>query len=300
MNRRFPLIFATLFAGVASLFIPGDAHAIGISPATIQANNIKPGQNVTLDVYIVRPPGEDSPKIRITQSGTLTQFFSYPSEVQFASGEYNKLIPLTLEVSENAAVGCYDAEITVTPDSPILTAIGSAVGVTQSVTACVTDKDVYDVTIRSLGLIHDGLPGSPVKIQFTATNHGNVAAHITDILISMTDELTHADPIDVRINVESENGYIPPFSKKEFYLDIEQAIPPGIYRASVQINDGTKKITYKPDIIRSIGPLPTLQRPSKGLFGNLRFTVDILIMSALIGITLIILIYFIIKRHQHT
>ena len=288
----------TFLTGVTSLLIPDHAFAIGISPATIQIENIKPGQSITSDVYVVRPQNNAVEKVRITKSGTLTQFFSFPTTVQFASGEYNKLVPLTITVDENTEVGCYDAEITVTPDFPVPTAIGSAVGVTQSVTACVTDRDVYDVTIRSLGLIHDGLPGSPAQVQFTATNNGNVDANITDILISMTDELTHADPINVRIDIDTEKGFIPHFSKKEFYLDIEGAIPPGIYRASVQINDGTKKITYKPDIIRSIGPLPTLQAPT---VSNLRFTTDIMIFSTLVVVTIILLIYFLLKKHQpHT
>jgi len=166
--------------GVAILFTTSAfAHAgIGITPADIVNENLKPGASFTTEFKLSRSGNLNEISIVVEPDyGPISSWFTVkPGKVMtFPQGQRIMYFQISVNVPETAEYKDYKGTIHVTalPDDADVKGVMITQGLQLNAQLKLTEEDIKKLSITSIKT-KDVVKGSPVIIDITAKNEGNV------------------------------------------------------------------------------------------------------------------------------
>src|SRR3989338_5855802 len=183
MHKRYRHLFLTSSLTLLLFFalLPGTAHAFGVSPATIEVNDILPGSSIQRVVSVSHTTPQISTAYDVAVNGTGAPFIQLSSsEVVIPQGEREVVFPFSIVIPESVTGGAFKADISfigrMSPQDN--TSTGGLIlrqGVVISVNFSVTKQQNTTFTIRDIGF-EANTSKEPVIFYYRLVNDGNTAA----------------------------------------------------------------------------------------------------------------------------
>ena len=157
------------------------AHAgIGITPADIVNENLKPGASFTTEFKLSRSGNLNEISIVVEPDyGPISSWFTVkPGKVMtFPQGQRIMYFQISVNVPETAEYKDYKGAIHVTalPDDADVKGVMITQGLQLNAQLKLTEEDIEKLSITAIKT-ENVIKGSPVKIDITAKNEGNVDA----------------------------------------------------------------------------------------------------------------------------
>jgi len=235
-KKKSILVIVSSFAFLA-LFFPVDTSALGISPAPIVIENIKPDMKVDTSLYIMRAGESQGSEFDLTKSGNGSQYVNFGlDKIAFESGVNKVELPLAID-TKNADVGNYEVVISVkTSQNKNITNSGSSIilGLSSKIQFSVTDKSIEDWRVESVDLKY----GEDVKgldIDFIIKNAGNSTIAFDSVRINAINE-NDGDAVFYGEKKTGIDFVFDPFSQQQKKVNFEDFnVRRGLYWVDVEL-----------------------------------------------------------------
>lgn len=237
---------------VASLFIPRQAHALGISPSTYHVDNIRVGESVPVDFTITTSSLLQQTQATVSFTGSAADALLGEERIVIDAGERRIAYSVTIDASD-LSPGQYTAGILVKEDSTEESdATGARVelAVPAELTFTVTDEriKVYEVTSARLEYTDS------LSLIYGFDNTGNVGSTPAGMDIALT----------AKSDGTVYEGYVPQSDfpsvashmQEEVTVPIELDISPGLYTARMTFHglEG-QEYTFEQDHLQISGDM---------------------------------------------
>lgn len=269
-SLRVALAMVFVFALCMPLFIPRDmAHAISMSPPTIDATKVLQGVSQKATVYIGRLPAEVG-ELEITVSARgdyagMLQFeplFIIPADVETyayeftmnsgdaAEGTYQVPMNFALTRMENPAAEAVEATSGGTSMSVIT-------GATIMVNITVSNEKVLSYSLEDVSvapLESDDAPALTIGV----VNTGNVEWIPSGFTVTFT---SLADPTSVKEHAVATDGVaaVPVGERTQLLVEVPTTLAEGAYTVTVKANDAGGVVTETTSLSFTVMPPDTLQ-----------------------------------------
>ena len=156
------------------------AHAgFGITPADIVHENLKPGASFTTEFKVSRSGNLNEVSVVVEPDyGPISSWFTVkPGKIMtFPQGQRIMYFQITVNVPETAEYKDYAGAIYVTalPDDADVKGVMITQGLQVNAQLSLTEEDIEKLSITAI-TVDETIKGSPIKINVTAKNEGNVA-----------------------------------------------------------------------------------------------------------------------------
>ncbi|OGH65015.1 MAG: hypothetical protein A2821_00880 [Candidatus Magasanikbacteria bacterium RIFCSPHIGHO2_01_FULL_41_23] len=255
------IFFGFLLTGI---FAPSMTQAIGISPGTLEAENLANGVDISRTLILTNTASEEDVFFSIKARGEAASYISLPkSPIVIPAGQNRANIDIHIKPM-NAQNGKHTAELEfMSQPNPnkVINSSGNSVSITSGVIAhvvfTVTDQQIKTMFISNVSA-DDTEIDKPVIFGFSLLNTGNVDVkpeRIDAVFVDITDP---ANIISETISGSSLE-YVLPGELSRINAGLTKNLPLGEYSASFSFYLDDKVIsTLKTDRIIKVWPTGTL------------------------------------------
>src|SRR4030042_6384172 len=248
MKYMFKKITTFLLFGVAAVLIfPESALGFGITPAEVNADNLKPGSHYEAQVYITRPLDESNEELKVvveTDLGDMESWFKFipGKEFVFPIGKNTTSFQVIIDVPQGIDLISYKGQITAKGLSDKRASEGVTIikGAVLGVNVVASDVDVYDLEVLSI-TAPDVESGDPVRLLLNIENSGNTAVAPDKVDLEVMD--LFEKPIESLSDTSMEK--IDPFATKEVPAEFNSNLEKGQYRIDASVVFMGKEIARK-------------------------------------------------------
>lgn len=220
------------FALVAAF--PLSAHALGVSPGSIQVQHMMTSSTLEKVLNISNARSGAAQTFSITLRGDAAQLLTVEDSVTLAAGEQAIQVPIT--ITSQAVTGTFKGDIIVAlADEPIKDVVGTIVTVQVAIpiSITVTDEKMRAFSITDVTL-SDRDDNNVLAVSFLATNKGNIPEPIESVTVSLERTDITGQTIIVQ-ELTLPDTIVPPSTKQSINLTLAEPVPTGRYHADVQI-----------------------------------------------------------------
>lgn len=236
------------------MLAPASARAIGISPSTIERNDVLPGSAIREQLVFVRSDAEKSANLKVIIEGILAPYIEreFGENVTVPAGVQQFMYPIVIKPG-NLGSGTYEATVTVQEiviadkekqkTSGIQVGSMIATGAQGKIKIIVSNKQVEKYEIGNV-FVPSTEVEQKVGLSFNVRNEGNVDFSPEKIVVKIYDRTDESITFTETISKEKIQ-IVKGFSSATVSVITGIELPLGLYVVEVKMFDGKGKVIFE-------------------------------------------------------
>ena len=242
MKARVNLKNLLILSICSSLVSAHLCSAFGLSPTTLEFDNVKAGMSVSSEFQLSRGEAYKESHYEIETTGDLEENLSVANDLTLAEGVYSQMIPFHVDAT-GLNPGSYETTILVKTEA----ATGYFVGIPFTVIINVSEEDVLSYEVKYVQASMDQESNTPSFTAFVE-NSGNQTFKIDALKLKITDQTGAI--VDEVLTYLNEAIEVPPFSKESITLKSEYSFKKyGLYNLDLSLISENEVLFEEKDLV---------------------------------------------------